>query len=104
MSTLTRELLAELREYYSGDEDNYDEWSPPLSPRFDVMLALIDAAERERWVPVTERMPEEGADVMFWDEAFCLGMWMGEWIHDNENCVTYHRDTTHWRPLPEPPK
>lgn len=71
------------------------------------------AAEREkhRWIPVTERLPEEWKNVFVW----CVGMIEPEIGHysekgkaffiegsDNNDTCFYKIEVTHWMPLPEP--
>ena len=58
------------------------------------------------WIPVTERLPEEGAEVLAWTESgfsyvdWCLdGKWKVNSLVDSK-----HEHVTHWMPLPEPPK
>ena len=65
-----------------------------------------DAAPR--WIPVTERLPEEHEKVV------CLGCQGGVFIAETRFCcgrVLWNdlshfgsRKATHWMPLPEPPK
>ncbi len=74
------------------------------------------AQERTRWVPVEERLPEEGVPVLInyigtdgevyadgvavWTECGCF-WWEGS-LADCEEDVAV--PITHWMPLPEPPK
>ena len=66
-------------------------------------------AQVPRWIPVEERLPEHGKNVLV-HVANRVGMWHTEidWLKDNgkwENnadCEWHH--ITHWMTLPEPPK
>jgi hypothetical protein len=72
----------------------------------------IEALERDRWIPVTEILPEPKTEVIaaFDDGAVC-SLWQN-WQNDTLDPFTYTvddffgptHDVTHWRPLPEPPK
>lgn len=74
------------------------------------------AQERARWIPVTERLPEEGVPVLInyigtngevyadgvavWTECGCF-WWEGS-LADCEEDVAV--PITHWMPLPAPPE
>ena len=73
--------------------------------------ARLDVESRQRWIPVTERLPEQGAtlsicfvvggahDQLSWYELcdFAEGQfWLQDYICEGR--------VTHWMPLPEPPK
>ena len=74
------------------------------------------AQERQRWIYVTERLPEEGVPVLInyigtdgevyadgvavWTECGCF-WWEGS-LADCEEDVAV--PITHWMPLPEPPE
>ena len=70
------------------------------------------AQERQRWIPVEERLPEDRSDVLvvaYWHERW--GVYMG-WCATERAKWSVHigigdRDdvaVTYWMPLPEPPK
>ena len=74
-------------------------------------LKRIPAADvRPRWIPVTERLPEDFQKVLvFWQEhsepVIDTAFWMEE--SKSFNCSHWERageKVTHWMPLPEPPK
>lgn len=65
-----------------------------------------------RWIPVTERLPEDRSDVLvvaYWHERW--GVYMG-WCAPERVAWSVHIGigdrsdiaVTHWMPLPEPPK
>ena len=72
----------------------------------------IAALERERWIPVSERLPEPKTDVIAaWDDGEVWSVWQ-DWADDeDEDRLEYWNDdqsgihtVTHWMPLPDPPK
>lgn len=87
---------------------------PPTKPgkAIEAVDLAISALERDRWIPVTEKLPEPKTEVMaaFDDGAVC-SLWQN-WQNDTLDPFTYTvddffgptHDVTHWRPLPEPPK
>ena len=61
------------------------------------------------WIPVTERLPEEGEIVLVCGSR--KGIYTAEFRRSGEyhwfhklNSKYHHCDPTHWMPLPEPPK
>ena len=70
----------------------------------------------QRWIPVTERLPEPGVDVLCWYEYFRYGDYNrmyqtygighcfpdGFWGGEVSNCQK--TKVFAWMPLPEPPK
>lgn len=60
--------------------------------------------EARRWIPVLDRVPELGVDVLVLQRnGQCEVAWRhivdGEWMSESVFC-----EITHWMPLPEPPK
>ena len=78
---------------------------------------LRELDEKQRWIPVTERLPEKTIDVLLYFGGKYKNQAVGFW-HGCEECgavywCAYTDDgfytdcdykPTHWMPLPEPPK
>ena len=61
------------------------------------------AQERQRWIPVTERLPDQCMDILvsYRDRHILMGTAMcDDWIEEDLE----DGKITHWMPLPEPPK
>ena len=63
----------------------------------------------QKWIPVSERLPEEWTDVLVLSEfGFCeVAVYLGH-ASNKWRCTWNHNmlegKVTHWMPLPEPPK
>ena len=88
-------------------------WYPNSTVSSGVLLKTMDALiaelrklrEETRWIPVTERLPEEGMDVLVWWYGSHLRI--GRYNGRDKSFVVgryYAPDVTHWRPLPKPPE
>ena len=63
----------------------------------------------QEWIPVTERLPEKGEEVLVFDTR---ENWTGfAWLRPDETWTALGFDfpfdlgeVTHWMPLPQPPK
>lgn len=73
-----------------------------LYPDLYVDMLIDNGVVVQRWIPVTERLPEDEAEVLVChkngfvtDNARFGTHW---WFADDQNPIT------HWMPLPEPPK
>ena len=104
----TGEALAEI-EYYNGFSGKTAAVQAVSDACVLAVAALREQGER-RWIPVTERLPENGGYVVCIAKRnpFSRFMLMVARIEKNGwvNPITeqYISEVTHWMPLPEPPK
>ena len=92
----------------------YDELVALLRKKYDKAPMVMEAADaieelsKPRWIPVTERLPEDGSDILAVQS--CCGEVRiipanydrGVWYDCIFNRIAEH--ITHWMPLPEPPE
>lgn len=57
----------------------------------------MEALERQRWIPCSERLPEAGEEVLVFSRS------RGIAVDYYDRCLFGYADVTHWMPLPEPP-
>ena len=79
----------------------------PIS-EYEAMCATVNSDEwPQRWIPVSERMPEDRTQVILWD-AEIGEVTSGHYSHKTH--TFYHcgdaiqNEITHWMPLPAPPQ
>lgn len=106
----TEEIVATLRHCATHNCIMCPAYSPPNSKCFETLAAACDRLEelsglkaQQRWIPVTERLPEEsgkylirylfGTDILWYEVLKTKGKWK-----------TKYKDVTHWMPLPERPQ
>ena len=101
-----KELIQALRADAEWAHGNERETPITLGDHLDAAIDALDAADKaQRWIPVSERLPEEykEKDVLTYDS---LGNIEG-FEADNINLWNEHhidQQITHWQPLPQPPK
>lgn len=68
--------------------------------------AWLSEQDKPRWIPVTERLPEDGKDVLCFCRAniYFVLSWDGDHWHEGADRYYMSGFVTHWMPLPEPPK
>lgn len=81
-------------------------WSCMVRPTIDTLTAELLKQQVPRWVPVSERLPNEGQAVLYSGHV-CIGPFLGRY----EDSTFYGRagflhvsDVTHWMPLPPEPQ
>lgn len=72
-----------------------------------LITAFIQTREAGKWIPVTERLPEEGERVLILDVLSEIDIDFLCDAHENEGLVWEHNwdmsGITHWQPLPPAP-
>ena len=63
---------------------------------------ILGLEAANRWIPVGERLPDEGSAVLVWDMNAPQVGWLedGLWQDERQNYLA----VTYWIPLPEPPE
>lgn len=87
---------------HTGEKGNPVVYTSRLQEAFPGCNGL--SLRRDRWIPVSERLPDHTNTVIVSDAA---GVWFasrtkhGEWL---DTCGSGEmQGVTHWMPLPEPP-
>ena len=82
-----------------------------LCPEHYCLCTLPSAQPEQRWIPCSERLPEDDREVLACSGkdvfiAHCEGeYWAVYLLNTEDDCYEQHVvKVTHWMPLPEPPK
>ena len=89
---------------YTRAADAIEDLQAQLMFSNDVAKAIAEKVPK--WIPVSERLPEDGAEVLAWSQSgFAYVDWWidGAW-KVNSLVDGKYEFVTHWMPLPEPPK
>lgn len=63
-----------------------------------------DAMDNKKWIPVTERLPENEKVIVVLGYPCEVWTFNGDYWEDEYGWLQEFKDVTHWMPLPEPPK
>lgn len=87
-------------------EKYQDELIPGFRAEVEQLLTKCHQLE-QKWIPVTERLPERNAEVLVCDtREDYVSIWehIGDGLWFGNEVIWATEDITHWMPLPEPPK
>lgn len=94
-----------------GKKDCFEEVNTEAAELIERLTAENTALrEKQRWIPVTERMPERDVQVLGWYKDNPFSQYRPEVVAWNGNgwvFVYAHRyvtNVTHWMPLPKEPE
>ena len=74
----------------------------------DALIMAISALESHRWIPVTERLPEENKRILFFVKGLnniYIGIYFDDFFMPMLSSLIFNeKDVTHWMQLPPMPK
>ena len=99
-------------EFAKYDEEHGIRDVEHLKAIYEACVLAVEALreqERLRWIPVTERLPEQGERVLATDGGFVGELYVnsrGQWkrYNVNDHSLLMALDILWWMPMPQPPK
>lgn len=91
--------------------DNVDVFCQDQPNDLITAIAAWNTRAAQRWIPVTERLPEVGVLVLVYSAEHWTKSTLAvlkddgiSWRESKTDLMLYPREVTHWMPLPLPPK
>lgn len=80
-----------------------------LCEALDMAIAALREQEERRWIPVTERLPEESSTYIVtandgYAQRVSFVLWQKKHRMWNLTGARSYWRVTHWQPMPKPPK
>ena len=62
--------------------DDWFSWTPEVVEAFNMAISALEKQEQDRWIPVTERLPEENGTYLacYEDVTVLLDWFNGKWF------------------------
>lgn len=91
--------------FYGTTSTKYEECASEHEQLAEWLTELQERREADRWIPVSERLPEDFLCVLVYcppfDNTYCVFRECGDWHMFGCDDVLMEA-VTHWRPLPKP--
>lgn len=120
--TISRAAVLEIIREYCPDEPKSKDLREYWAKRFEPLIKVREEVEKiplaDRWIPCSERLPEDYTDVLVWFEYYRYGDYnrlyqmhgIGNYMSEYDSWMINHETGWRklrvfaWMPLPEPYK
>lgn len=100
-ASVPAELVDDLAQFIRKIDGNHTMGAGALAEQIADWYAAY-GREQAQWIPVIERLPKDGADVLSWCGWAVTAVYSGGHFRTEDGTNAVHM-VTHWMPLPEPP-